>query len=43
MMVAAEIIFVVVVLAVLGLNIYSALHISRERKRMQRKWEDRRR
>ena len=40
-MVAAEIIFAVVVLAVLGLNIYQGLHISRERKRMQRKWEDR--
>lgn len=42
-MVAAEIIFVVVVLAVLGLSIHSSLHISRERKKMQRKWEDRRR
>ena len=31
------------VLAVLGLSIYSNLHISRERKRMRQKWEDRNR
>ena len=41
MMVAAEIIFVIVVLAVMGLSIYQGLHISRERKKMRRKWEDR--
>lgn len=40
-MVIAEVIVIIAVLAVLGLNIYSALHISRERKKMRRKWEDR--
>lgn len=40
-MVITEVIVIVAVLAVMGLNIYQGLHISRERKRMRRKWEDR--
>jgi hypothetical protein len=40
-MVITEVIVIVAVLAVMGLSIYQGLHISRERKRMKRKWEDR--
>lgn len=40
-MVIAEVIVIVAVLAVMGFSIYQGLHISRERKRMRRKWEDR--